>query len=133
MPQKIMRSIHDNNIYSIEIRCEENIIILHTKLQEVDASEYTDIIFNGVVGHRFENVLDGNIILNVEEWEPEEFYAEFKTALQTYYKYGFSVNSSNLEGFSIAMLQRNLKAFVIDSSYGLSGWVISNDMILQEK
>ena len=133
MPQEIMRSIHDNNIYSIEIRCEENIIILHTNFLEEDASEHTDVIFSGVMGHRFENVLEGNLIIDIEEWEPEKFYIAFETALQTYCRYGFPLIFSNSEGFCIAMLQKKLKAFVIDSSYGLFGWVIANNMILQEK
>lgn len=128
-----MRSIHDNNIYSIEIRCEENIIILYTDYLRKDATEHTDIIFNGVMGHRFENVLKGNIILDIEEFEPEKFYTAFETALLSYGRYGFPLIFSDSESFCIAMLQKKLKSFVIDSSYGLSGWVIAKDMILKEK
>ncbi len=126
-----MKSVHDNNIYSIEIKCEDNVIILHTKSDDGEAPKKTDIILKGVLGHQFENVLEGNIILNIEEWESEKLYSEFETTLITYASYGFPLRFSNSEEFCIEMQRKNLKAFVINSSYGLSGWIVANNMVLQ--
>ena len=73
-PLENMKSIHDNNIYAISIRCEEKIIILHTEYYEIDPPEYTDILFENAILHHFEHTREGNILLDIEEENPDDFY-----------------------------------------------------------
>jgi hypothetical protein len=61
------RSVHDNNVYAFAVLCEQRRIVLHTEYRDGGAEEYTDVVFDGVVAHHFEDVLEGNILFGVEE------------------------------------------------------------------
>jgi hypothetical protein len=128
-----MRSIHDNNIYSLEVRCEQECIVLHTEFLVGESPEFTDIEFNGVKGHHFENVLEGNILFGIEESTSEEFYKENTATLEAYGRFGLPLSVKTKQEFVEDISKNNLKIFVISSSYGLTGWVISEGMELLEK
>lgn len=123
-----MRSIHDNNIYAINIWCEENEIILHTEFHERDPSEYTDIIFENAIAHYFEHVWEGNILLGIEEFNPIDFYNDYESRLKEDHKYGLPISVDSADIFSSEIKDKKLKIYVIDSSYGMSGWVICSKM-----
>src|SRR4051812_20594905 len=61
------RSIHDNNVYGYTVACREQRVTLHTEYLVGDVREFTDVVFSGVIAHRFENQLSGNILLDIEE------------------------------------------------------------------
>lgn len=71
------RSVHDNNVYAYAVLCEHRRIVLHTEYRHGDPEEYTDVVFDGVVAHHFEDVLDGNILFDVGEVDPERIVTEW--------------------------------------------------------
>jgi hypothetical protein len=113
--------------------CEQKYIVLHTEYLKEESPEYMDLIFKGVVGHFFENVLEGNIILEIEQNTPDVFYKNNKALLQTYGLYGLPLSTKNVEEFIQDLNRKNLKIFEIYSSYGLSGWIIGTDFELIER
>ena len=125
-----MKSLHDNNIYSIEIRCEKKTILLHTEFLEGEVPEYTDVIFNDVIWHQFQHILEGNILFDIEEWPPDNFFKEYKETLNTISRYGFPLDFNTGQEFCDVLSKKNMKIFVINSSYGLSGWLIAENMKL---
>jgi hypothetical protein len=64
---KNMISVHDNHVYGCSLDFENHRITLHTYFRDKSPHEYTDIVFFGVVAHRFEHVLSGNILFDVTE------------------------------------------------------------------
>ena len=125
-----MKSLHDNNIYSIEIRCEKKTILLHTEFLEGEVPEYTDVIFNDVIWHQFQHILEGNILFDIEEWPPDNFFKEYKETLNTISRYGFPLDFNTVQEFCDVLSKKNMKIFIINSSYGLSGWLIAENMKL---
>lgn len=123
-----MISIHDNNVFAIDIRCKERVIILHTEFREGRPPEYVDVVFSGVTAHHFNHVLDGNILFDITESPPQAFYEENKKYLREFRRYGLPINCDNSKIFEEQILKENLRIFEINPSYGLFGWVIAANL-----
>jgi hypothetical protein len=123
-----MISVHDNNVFAIDIRCEEKVIVLHTEFREGTPPEYVDVVFSGVVAHHFNHVLDGNILFDTTEETPQTFYEENKKYLREFRRYGLPINCDDSKAFVEQIIQQNLRIFEINPSYGLFGWVIAAKM-----
>ena len=117
------RDLHDFNISAYEVRASERYIVLHAEWPE-SGGRRVQAIFDGVVGHRFEHSLEGNIVNSVEAIKDvEKFFARNDRELRRYTQYGFSVDTLDGKSFSADLLRRDLVLYKIFSSYGLSGWV----------
>ena len=123
-----MISIHDNNVYAIDIQCKEKAIILHTEFREGKLTEYVDVVFSGVTAHHFYHVLDGNILFDITESPPQNFYEENKKYLQEFSRYGLPINCDSSKIFEEQIKKENLRIFEINPTYGLSGWVIAENL-----
>ena len=128
-----MNSIHDHNINYIEIKCGMGEILFHTNLVNAEESEEKEVKFIGVIGHNFMNILEGNIIFDITKEKPDKFFTNHKSDLQEYQKYGLRLNCSNLDHFLNSLTLNSVSIYCINSSYGLSGWVIAKDMTITEK
>jgi hypothetical protein len=125
--------IHDNNIYAIDILCEAQKVILHTEYRYDEPAEYTDIIFSNAAAYQFEHIRQGNIVLDIEEFNPIEFYSDYAAALKEEDKYGLPISVKSADIFSAAITRNELKIYVIYSSYGMSGWIICSKMELRTR
>ncbi len=123
-----MENFHDFNIFEYNVNCHLKEITL--KLNEPHGTGEGVIIFSGVIGHRFENVLEGNVILALEELNSNEFYNSFESQVQYYQKWGLPMRFKTKEEFICESVQMELKFFSISTSYGLSGWVICNEVAI---
>jgi fatty acid/phospholipid biosynthesis enzyme len=117
-----MRSFHDFNIFEYTVNCQLKEITL--KLKEHHGNSEGTVIFSGVIGHLFENVLEGNIVLEFAELEAPQFYKEFEKSILHYQKWGLPMLFKSEIEFLSESQQKNLKFISISTSYGLSGWVI---------
>ena len=61
------RSVHDNQIIAYEVDAESRRITLHTRFNQGELVEHTDILFDGVLAYNFEGDNFGNIIFSVAE------------------------------------------------------------------
>ena len=52
-------SVHDNWLYAHAVDHERCRIVLHTVYPHVEPPEYTDVVFEGVVVHHFEQQKGG--------------------------------------------------------------------------
>ncbi len=128
-----MNSLHDHCIEYIEIRCGAGEILFHTYLVNDENSEEKDVKFTGVIGHRFDNILEGNIIFDIKQIDSDDFFRIHELDLQEYQKYGLRLNCSNTEHFSNSIALNGVSIFCINSSYGLSGWIIAKEMKITDK
>ncbi len=124
-------SVHDNVLVSYEVRCEARVITLRTKYRTANKpTEFTDVIFEGVQGYRFENDAFENIIFGVETVSVEDLLTEFGAEISESYRMAGSPGSwaANLGAAAEYLRERGIKGFTLSSSYGLSGWVLAKEM-----
>ena len=90
-------SVHDNWIYAQAVDHERRRIVLHTVYPHVEPSEYTDVVFEGVVVHHFEQQRLGsgseaaNILFDVEETDSFFVLRSYETLLVSTRDYGWPV------------------------------------------
>ena len=81
------RSIHDNLLIAYEVKCEARTIVLCTEYRaENEPTEFTNVVFTGVEGYRFENDAFGNIIYGLETVTAEQFLAEYGPEISESYR-----------------------------------------------
>jgi hypothetical protein len=121
------RSIHDNHVYGYSVDCEGRQLTLHTAFTDCDPVEYTDVIFRDVFAHRFEHVLAGNILFDVQEIELTALVQDNAELLAESWRYGWPPfdYGGDLAKLVSSMRAASARAFAVNSSYGLSGWVVA--------
>ena len=124
-------SIHDNLLVSYEIQCEARTILLRTEYRvKNQPTEFVNVTFTGVQGYRFENDAFGNIILGLETVPLEQFLAEYGAEISKAYNAAGSPGpwAANLETASRYLSDNVVVAFILTSSFGLSGWILAREM-----
>jgi hypothetical protein len=126
------RSIHDNRVISYEVDGERRRIVLHTRFEERDPVECTDLVFEGVLAYYFENDNFGNILFGVEEIPVAELVARNRRLFEEGSKYAWPGSWNESPEVSIQHLESaRARAFEISSSYGLGGWVVADSYLLE--
>jgi hypothetical protein len=126
-------SIHDNLLVSYEVQCEARTITLRTEYRGANRpTEFTNVIFQGVQGYRFENDAFGNIIFGVETVTVEYLLAEFGDDISESFRMAGSPGPWAADPGSAAeyLRARGIKGFTLSSSYGLSGWVLAKEITI---
>jgi hypothetical protein len=120
-------SVHDNHIYAFTVHCEERRLVLHTAYRDREPHEFTDVVFRDVVAHLLEHVLPGNILFGIEERDVESLVQDEADLFAESWRWGWPPveYDGNLETLVAALRQRLVRAYLISSSYGLSGWVLA--------
>jgi len=123
-------SIHDNIILAYTVNCEERTLVLQTVFRghPKDAPhQYTDIVFRDVIAHQFEHVLPANILFDVEEAHIAQFVRDNATIFNDSWRNGWPpvIYNGDLNTLIDQLKSTATRAFIIGSSYGLSGWVLA--------
>jgi hypothetical protein len=129
--EQMARSVHDNRLVSYEVQCEARTITLHTECRVKDKpTEFTNVMFTGVQAYRFENDAFGNIILGLETVAVEAFLEKYGADISESYRMAGSPGAwaDNLGTASRYLQEERTQAFILSSSYGLSGWVLAREM-----
>jgi hypothetical protein len=127
----MMSSIHDNLLISYEVHCENRTIVLRTEYREDNKpTEFTNVAFSGVQGYHFENDAFGNIILDLQCESVEWFIGEYGTELRELHRMSGTPGPwvENLGSAPEYMREKQIKAFVLSSSVGLSGWILAKEV-----
>ncbi|HEX4414678.1 MAG TPA: hypothetical protein VH107_13680 [Lacipirellulaceae bacterium] len=133
-----MLSIHDNDVYAFSCDCVKRRIILHTSYDARGVRELTDIIFSDVLAHSFEHVLQRNILFDVREVASDTIIDEHRETFDESWTYGWPIANveyrGNLEYLKTWLHEQSFRAFTIDSSLGLSGWVLAKkyDFVIRD-
>jgi hypothetical protein len=126
-----MRQIHDNNIYQILIDCENREVILFTQSERQGQPEFTNIVFSGVLAHHTLHAMQYNILFSIEQIDPKEFFKTQVEESELLKKYTLPLAFNDAEGLAQELAKQHLSIFYIGSSYGISGWVIAQDMLVK--
>lgn len=123
------RSIHDNVVYAYRVECQRRRIVLHTEFSASRSTEYTDVHFDEVVAHYFENESEQNILFGVEEVDLATLLRSAEPLFVERKKYWWPrIEWQTLDDLIAKLIARNTKAYEISTSLGLGGWVLGGSM-----
>lgn len=119
--------LHDNIIIRYSVDFDRQSLHLETKNE---AGKQISVNFSGVLAHNFEHVSQDNIIFGIDEITINSFFELYQDLLIKAINYGFPTYYSSLEQLRDYLKQENIRAFVIDSSLGLCGFVLAKNIEL---
>ena len=132
-------SLHDNFLVSYEVNCEARQIKLCAKrdtrgLAADEQQTIRVIIFNGVEGYQFENDAFGNIIFSLTAISIAELIAEYGPRIAESYHWAGAPGpwAADLSTAPQTLTAKGVQGFVLSSSYGLSGWVLAKEFLVEE-
>ncbi len=135
----MLPSFHDDFLVSYEVNCETRQIKIRAKrdprIPAVSGERRTSrtIVFNGVEGYQFENDNFGNIIFSLEAVSIEQILAGYGSQIAESYRMAGAPNSwaADLSSAPQVLAAKGVQGFVLSSSYGLSGWVLAKEALVE--
>src|SRR5258708_1754683 len=128
-------SVHDNWLYAQSVDHERCRIVLHTVYPHADPPEYTDVVFEGVVVHHFEQQKVGgglypaNVLFDVEEADPGFILSQYEDLLARTKNHGWPVFSyEGLEDLAAQLTAGGAKCFEVHGVCGVHGFVFAASM-----
>jgi hypothetical protein len=119
-------------VVSYEVHCEQSRIVLHTRFEDRDPIERTDVIFKGVLAYNFEGDNFGNILMGVYEVPVPQLVEGNRQLFEDGAKYAWPGPWNDSPEACIRHFQSaGAKAFEVSSSYGLAGWVVAGSYRLE--
>lgn len=120
-----MLDVHDNEIVGYEVDFKEKMITLKTVSEE---NEKVQVIFKDVLANFFEEGGHQNIIFDIVINTIEDFIRENEKMLMEKKNSCWPMCYDNLNELQKSLEERKYKYFFIESSHGLSGWVLAKEM-----
>ncbi|MGB6387628.1 MAG: hypothetical protein WBD25_19645 [Terriglobales bacterium] len=126
----MLLSIHDNQLVAYEVQCEKRTITLCTEYRvEGKPTEFTNVVFEGVQGYHFENDAFGNVIFDVSNIPVEQFLKDYGGEMSELFRMTGSLTwAADLVSAPDYLREQGIKAFILSSSLGLSGWVLAKEI-----
>jgi hypothetical protein len=127
------RSVHDNNVYGHVVINASNhrsryTVILFTESQHRAPPEYTNVIFRNTIAHGFENIKAGNILFGITETTIDELYTTYEHTFTAMKEEAWPLPFSRKQDFVLTVQAAKARAYIIESSYGLRGWILAEQM-----
>ncbi len=116
----MLENIHDNTIIKYSVDFENSKIIINTINED---GERIDIIFEDILTCAFEEQQKNSIILDIEERTSREFINDNIELLKR--DYGWPIVYNNIEELNRIIEAQKYKYYILQSSFGLSGWVVA--------
>jgi hypothetical protein len=127
----MLPSFHDDYVVGYEVDCEGRQIKLHIKpaVSVAKQAGVSTVVFTGVEGYHFENDAFGNIILDLESVTTTGFVSQYRDELAESFRISGAPGAwaSDLDAAPRVLSEQGIQAFVLSSSYGLSGWVLARE------
>ena len=120
-------NLHDNRVLRYCTDFEAHTLHMDTR---TEAGENVSVHFTGLLAHWFENVIQDNILFGMDEITADVFFKQYKEMLDRTVSYGFPACCS-IEELRERMDREHIRVFVIDSSLGLCGFVLAQEVKLQ--
>lgn len=119
--------LHDNKVLRYCADFEAHTLHMDT---QTETGEKVSVHFTGLLAHWFENVVQDNILFGMDEITLDGFFEQYKDLLGGTISYGFPACCS-IEELRERMDREHIRVFVIDSSLGLRGFVLAQEVELQ--
>ena len=118
--------MHDSIIHSYNVNLLKKTLTLSVGNKKSEVTQ--QILMTGVLTHFFENVLEHNVILSIEEFSIEVFLQEKQHELELSKNYGWPVMYENVNELKQFLNDNEYIYIKIYSSWGLSGWVMAKSI-----
>lgn len=118
--------MHDSIIssYTVDLEKEELTITIYDEVKKAKGI----IHIMGVLTHSFENVLKYSIILSIEQLPIEYLFVNNGEQILKGKEYVWPINYESEEQLKKYLIENKYKYIVLDSSYGMRGWVLAQKM-----
>ena len=127
----MLPSFHDDYVIGYEVDCEARQIKLHVRpaASLAEQAGLSTLIFTGVAGYHFENDAFGNIIFDLQAVTTTEFVSQYGSELAESFRMSGALDTwaRDLDAAPRVLSEQGIQAFVLRSSYGLSGWVLARE------
>lgn len=110
---------------------ENGRIVFDTEYHAGTQHERTAIVFGSVCAHAFENEDKGSIIFDIEAASLEDFIEDNRDLLAQKKRYGWPMLYESEAELLEKLQEARQRYFVIDSSFGLYGWVLAETMAIE--
>jgi hypothetical protein len=133
----MLPSLHDDFVVAYEVNCEARQIKLHTRSDPRDAAKRGQpprtIIFKGVEGYQFEDDAFGNIIYSLTAVSVEQVFTNYGSRIVESYRMAGAPGpwAADLASAAKVFVAENIRGFLLSSSYGLSGWVLAKEVLVE--
>ncbi|WCF08118.1 hypothetical protein NDS46_28320 [Paenibacillus thiaminolyticus] len=122
-----MENVHDNEIMAYEVNLQKKEIVLRTQNNNTFSQRKVDIVFSSVFAHYFEHEISGSIILDIEKGDLIDFLKDNKELLTQGYEYSWPSDYNTTEELMEKLEIEGYSYYIINSSYGLNGWVLAKE------
>jgi len=131
----MLPSLHDNFLVGYEVNCEARQIKLYAKRDpRIPGGEHPTriIVFNGVEGYQFKNDAFGNnVIFSLEVTPVETLLSEHSSQIAESCRFGaHGPWAADMTSAPEVLAAKGIRGFVLSSSYGLSGWILANEVLV---
>ena len=117
-------NLHDNRILRCCADFEAHTLHLDTR---TEVGEVVSVHFTGLLAHWFENMVQDNILFSMDEITIDGFFEQYRELLDGTIPYGFPA-CCGIEELREQMEREKIRVFVIDSSLGLCGFVLAQEV-----
>lgn len=131
----MLPSLHDNLLVSYAVDCEGRTIKLRARRprwpNQYDRDRF--VVFTGVEGYHFQNDAFGNIVLSLKQLPVDKLLSQFGHEIRESYRQAGAPGpwAADLDAADAALNAKQVQAFVLSSSYGLSGWLLAKDASIE--
>ena len=117
-------NLHDNRVLRCCADFEAHTLHLDTR---TEAGEVVSVHFTGLLAHWFENMVQDNILFGMDEITIAGFFEQYRELQAGTIPYGFPA-CCGIEELRERMEREKIRVFVIDSSLGLCGFVLAQEV-----
>lgn len=117
-------NLHDNRVLRCCADFEAHALHMDT---QTEGGETVSVHFTGLLAHWFENVIRDNILFGMDEITIDGFFEQYRELLDGTIPYGFPA-CCGIEELRERMEREKIRVFVIDSSLGLCGFVLAQEV-----
>lgn len=117
-------SVHDNLLTGYAVDGIARTIVLHTQPPDADGKTFIDVHFDGVAGYQFDDDMLQNIVFDVADADADDFRSTVVELTARYGRAGLELGwDQKRESAEQFFERKELRLFMLTSSYGMSGWV----------
>jgi hypothetical protein len=103
---------------------KDQYIVINTEDRKINVM----IKFTGVLAHLFEDHLYGSILLDIDNYEIDDFIDGNKEILEKHKPYGWPTYYETEFELKEMLIKEQYRYYVICSSYGFNGWVLAKKL-----
>lgn len=124
-------SVHDNFVRSYVVNAEKREIVFNTVFRDKPPHETTVITFSGVSAYHLEGDDFKTILFDISEGTIKEIFNNHRQLFLDNKNYCWPIKYESEDELIESMSKQGMRAFLIESSCGMGGWIWAKDISKQ--